>query len=132
MIRRRKLPAVCIFAMTIAGCSYACHFDARGTVCDAADGQPLPNVRVEFFEADGSPLYRDADNETFLTTDADGGFQALFTTIPSTEAQLTGWTVKFSADGYEDQIVDIGPVREPQDHNEIVYLVFHCALRKAG
>lgn len=120
-----------ILALTLSGCSYNCHFEARGVIRNAVDGQPIENARVELFNADGRPLIHASGKETSVTTDSSGQFQVSFCTVPTAKDELTGWTAKLSAEGYEPETIEIGPVKEPKGGNVTVYLIFHASLRKA-
>ena len=119
-------------AVVLPGCSYLCHFEARGVVLDAADGRPIPNARVELLDAAGTPLLEGGTDarEAWVATNPQGEFQAAFRTVPSGKDQLMGWTVKLSAEGYEPEAIAVGPVKEPKRGDVTVYLVFHASLRK--
>lgn len=123
---------VATVALTVSGCSRSCNFEARGVVRDAADGQPIRNVRVEVLDGDGRPHTHNAGGPAEATTDGNGEFHVPFFTVPSLEDELTGWTVKLSAEGYEPETIAVGPVKEPNQANVTVYLIFHASLRKAG
>jgi hypothetical protein len=124
--RIRHLVAAALM-LALGGCSYQCHFEARGVVREAADGRPIANARVEMLDASGRPLL---DNPA-VTTDPQGQFQVKFTTGPTSKEELTGWTAELSADGYEPETIAIGPIKEPKRHDVTVYLIFHVSLRKA-
>ena len=129
----RRMPYFLIAALVLAvpGCSYNCHFEARGVVRDAADGRPIPNARVELLDADRNRTLSSDSGPAAVTTDAQGAFQVAFWTVPSGKDELTGWTAKVSAEGYEPETIAVGPVKEPKRGDVTVYLVFHIALRKA-
>jgi hypothetical protein len=133
---RHRLPylLVAALAVVVPGCSYNCHFVARGVVRDAADGRPIPNARVELLDGDGRPHRLEGGGgvrPAEVTTNAQGEFEAAFSTVPSAKDELTGWTVKLSAEGYEPETIAVGPVMEPKRGDVTVYLVFHASLRKA-
>jgi hypothetical protein len=122
-------------AVLLPGCSYTCHFVARGVVRVAADGRPIPNAVVELLDADGRPHRLRGDGgarPARVTTNAQGEFEAAFRTGPGVKDELTGWTVKVSSDGYEPQTIAVGPVKEPKRDDVVVYLIFHVSLRKTG
>jgi hypothetical protein len=116
----------------LPGCSYNCHFVARGVVRDAADGMPIPNALVELLDEDGSPhhLSGGGPRQARVTTNSKGEFEAAFYTVPRVQDELTGWTVKVSADGYEPETIAVGPVTAPKRDDVTVYLIFHATLRK--
>lgn len=128
----RRLPHLVIaaLALVLPGCSYHCHFEARGVVRDA-DGKPIPDARVEVLDADGKPHVQNSGEPAVATTDADGAFRVGFWTVPSQKDELTGWTVKVSAEGHEPQTIAVGPVKEPRRGDVTVYLDFQPVLRKA-
>src|SRR5262245_47685682 len=101
----RRMPYLLVAALVLAlpGCSYNCHFEARGVVRDAADGRPVPNARVELLRADGTSHMLSSDDPAAVTTDAQGAFQVAFWTVPSGKDELTGWTAKVSAEAYEPE-----------------------------
>jgi hypothetical protein len=121
---------VAALALTLPGCSYNCHFVARGVVRDAANGRPISNARVELLDSDGRPHILDSGSAATVTTDPQGEFQVAFWTVPSVKDELTAWTVKLSAEGYEPETIAVGPVKEPKRGDVTVYLVFHASLRK--
>jgi hypothetical protein len=131
MIRPPAYALIAVLALTQSGCSYTCHFEARGTIRNAADGQPIQDARVELFDSDGKPHVLPSGKAAVVTSDQQGQFQVAFSTVPSGKDELTGWTVKLSADGYEPETVAVGPVKEPKGNGVTIYLVFHTTLRKA-
>ena len=131
MTHRMPYLLVAALALTLPGCSHNCHFEARGVVRDAADGRPVPNARVELLNADGKPHMLSSGSPAAVTTDSQGAFQVAFWTVPSVKDELTGWTAKVSAEGYEPETIAVGPVMEPKRGDVTVYLVFHVVLRKA-
>jgi hypothetical protein len=115
MTRRTPYLLVAASALTLSGCTYYCRFEARGLIRDAADGRPIPNARVELLDSDrGKPHVLGSGSAAAATTDPQGQFQVAFRTIPSGEDELTGWTAKLSAEGYEPATIAIGPVKEPK------------------
>ena len=98
-------------------------------VQDSADGRPVRPL--EFFRADGTPHMLSSGDPAAVTTDAQGAFQVAFFTVPSGQDEVTGWTARVSAAGYEQETIAVGAVKEPQRNDVTVYLVFHVALRKA-
>jgi len=109
----------------LPGCSYQCHFEARGGVRDAGTGQPIQNARVRLLDANGRRLAHPA------STNLQGEFQVAFTTVPSLDVELTGWNMVLSADGFEPETIAVGPVKEPKRGDVTVYLVFQVAMRKS-
>jgi hypothetical protein len=131
MTRRKLHLLVAALVLALPGCSYNCNFEARGLVRDAADGRPVPNAHFELLRADGTPHMLSSGDPATVTTDLHGSFQVAFWTVPSGTDELTGWTAKVSAEGYEPETIAVGPVKEPKRGDVTVYLVFHVALRKA-
>ncbi|MBX3451258.1 MAG: carboxypeptidase regulatory-like domain-containing protein [Planctomycetaceae bacterium] len=132
MANRLSFLLVAAVTLTVSGCSRNCDFEARGVVRDAADGQPIPNVRVEILDSGGRRHTHKAGGPAEATTDGNGEFRVSFFTVPSLDDELTGWAVTLSADGYEPEIIAVGPVKEPNQADVTVYLIFHASLRKAG
>jgi hypothetical protein len=131
MTRRIPYLLVAAFALPLSGCSYNCHFEARGAIRDAADGRPVQNARVELFRSDGKPHMLASGSAATVTTDPQGQFQVAFWTVPSGKDELTGWTLRVLAEGYEPETITVGPVKEPKRGDVTVYLIFLAALRKA-
>ena len=124
------LPAAAL-AVALPGCSYNCHFVARGVVRDAADGRPIPNALVELLNEDGRPHHLEAGvREARVTTNPQGEFEEAFRTVPRVKDELTGWTVKVSADGYEPETIAVGPVTAPKRDDVTVYL--RSSTRRCG
>jgi hypothetical protein len=131
MTRRMPYLLVAAIVLAVPGCSYTCNFEAHGVIRDAADGQPVPNARVELLRADGTPHLLSSGDPAAVMTDPQGSFQVAFWTVPSGKDELTGWTARVSAQGYEPETIAVGPVKEPNRGDVTVYLVFHVSLRKA-
>jgi hypothetical protein len=124
---------VAALAVVLPGCPYNCHFVARGVVRDAADGRPIPNALVEVLNEDRRPHLLEGDRgarPARVTTNPQGEFEAAFWTVPRVKDELTGWTVKVSADGYEPETIAVGPVTAPKRGDVKVYLIFQAAMRK--
>lgn len=113
------------FVFALPGCSYQCHFEARGGVREAASGQPITSARVELLNAEARQL---ADP---VVTNQQGEFQVSFTTVPSAGGELTGWKVVVSAEGYEPETIAVGPVKRPKRDDVTVYLIIHVAMRRS-
>src|SRR5262249_42411925 len=131
----RWIPYLLVAGLAVAlpGCSYYCHFVARGVVRDAVNGRPIPNALVELLNEDGRPHFLQGNGgvrPARVTTNAQGEFEAAFRTVPRVKDELTGWTVKLSADGYEPETIEVGPVAAPKRDDVTVYLIFHASLRK--
>jgi hypothetical protein len=122
------MPSLLLAALALAlpGCSYQCHFEARGRIWDAASGELIPNVQVQLVRANNENL------SDPTSTNQQGEFQVSFCTVPSMEEELSGWKLVLSAKGYETQRVAVGPVMEPKRGDVTVYLVFHAAMRKTS
>jgi hypothetical protein len=124
---RHHLPAFLVVALAtvLPGCSYLCRFEARGCIQEAANGQPIASVKVELVDPEGNAL---ADP---TTTNARGKFELSFETTPSAARVQTGWSLVLTAEGYIEEKINIGTVKEPKNANETVYLIFRASMRKA-
>ncbi|MCE9555456.1 MAG: carboxypeptidase-like regulatory domain-containing protein [Planctomycetes bacterium] len=112
------------FVIALSGCSYYCHFEARGEIREAITGQAVPNAQVKLLDGDGRMLAKP------VSTNERGEFQFNFETIPSPQDEITGWKLILSAEGFESTIVAVGSVKEPQRNDVTAYLVFQVAMRK--
>ncbi len=123
----RRLPTLFVAVATflLPGCSYLCRFEARGSVLVATTGQPIAGAKVELIDSEGYAL-TDA-----TSTDAQGAFELKFKTSPSAARERTGWKLILTSDGFEPEKIDTGTVKEPQNANETVYLIFRITMRKS-
>jgi hypothetical protein len=82
----------------VPGCTEAYAVEVRGTVRNAADGQPLAGVMVWPPEAIGSagPVF----------TGNDGTF-----TFDQRDVEGNHWLLTLKADGFVDEVVDIDPLK---------------------
>jgi hypothetical protein len=115
---------VASIAIGLAGCSYLCRFEARGSVRDALSGRPIAAAKVELVNADGNSI---ADT---TTTNARGKFEMGFETSPSPDHERKGWKLVLTAKGYKTERMAIGTIKEPKNGNETVYFIFRASMRR--
>jgi hypothetical protein len=114
---------VAVVAFTLPGCSYLCRFEARGNVRDAA-GKAIAGVKVELVDAEGHSVAGPA------ATDEQGTFMLSFQKSPTSAGEQTGWRLVLASEGFEEERIEVGTVKEPKNANETVYLIFHTVMRR--
>jgi hypothetical protein len=90
------------------GCTRYHGYELRGVVRNAADGSPVPGVKVDVSGPDGP-----GRSGFPATTDPDGAFAGGFSASGGRPLKPGEWTVKLTRDGFADEVVDITPVRVP-------------------
>jgi hypothetical protein len=88
-------------------------------------GKQLPAVKVEIFDEQGHSLAGPT------ATNDQGEFAVSFQRSPSANRERTGWKLVLTAEAVERETIDVGKVKEPNNANETVYLIFLASMRKA-
>lgn len=125
MAVRLLLSALCVCALS--GCSMAYSYHLRGTVKDAATGKTLNRVQVELVDVN-DVSYKDW--VTGVWTDSYGYFRMQFSVDRYDRNETRKWKLKLSAEGYQTEVIEIGPVDKPSS-GDPVYLVLRAFLRPA-
>lgn len=118
--------ALCL--LTMAGCTIEDDYVLSGTVKDAVSGKPLKGVAVELVDVDFGVT---GPTVVPVRTDADGRFRIPFTvTTGDAKWESQNWKAKLSAEGFETEVVELGPVPVPEDSTP-VHIVVRAYVRTA-
>jgi hypothetical protein len=129
---RLSLLVLAALALILPGCSYLCHFKARGVIRDAMSGQPIPNVQFQLVNSEGHKVFDpEGGDKGQPLTNQQGEFEVSFRRSPHDRTEFTGWKLILSAKGYETETIEVGPVNEPKRDDETAYLIFSVMMRKA-
>ena len=109
------------------GCTEYRNIDIRGVVKSADDGKPLSGVEVYYSRYYWDPV--DNGNEPDVATDASGRFS-----ISTREAGGCPSTMRLILvkDGFEKEIIDIRPEKEPESYATPILIVVAAHLRRPG